>query len=265
MEGRLPRGGPGDNAGQRLLPGLGWVYLSVSIFLVWWLVSRAYEGVIPGPRDTVEALREIGVQRILHGVRVTLANSLLGYTVALALAMASITLAYLNRHMDAFFNALNTFIQSVSVLVWAIVLVMIYGVTSRKPPILVVAAATYPILLSSLYSGVRALDDQYRLLARILGATRLQELAYFILPGIVPYLAGASRAAIGIALRISVVAEAFGASGGVGYWLVYSYDYGYKEGVFAWAWILILLMIAVDMLVLRPVERWTLKWKQVSQ
>lgn len=141
---------------------------------------------------------------------------------------------------------------------------MIFGVTSRKPPILVVAAATYPILLSSLFSAVKALNDEYRLLARILGASRIEELAYFILPGIVPYLAGASRAAIGIALRISVVAEAFGASGGIGYWLVYSYDYGYKEGVLAWAWILILLMILVDLAVLRPVERWTLAWKGES-
>ncbi len=233
--------------------------------MVWWLLSQTYREAVPGPGDTLAALREIGFPRILHGIRVTLVNSLLGYAVALLFSLASITLAYLNKHLDAFFNALNTFIQSVSVLVWAIVLVMIYGVTSRKPPILVVAAATYPILLSTLYSGVRALDDQYKLLAKILGATRIQELVYFILPGIVPYLAGASRAAIGIALRISVVAEAFGASGGVGYWLVYSYDYGYKEGVFAWAWILILLMIAVDMLVLRPIERWTLRWKQVSQ
>ncbi len=219
---------------------------------------------VPGPGDTLHALEEIGVRSILRGVRVTLTNSLLGYGIALALSLASIIAAYLNRHLNAFFNALNTFIQSVSVLVWAIILVMIFGVTSRKPPILVVAAATYPILLSSLFSAVKALNDEYRLLARILGASRIEELAYFILPGIIPYLAGASRAAIGIALRISVVAEAFGASGGIGYWLVYSYDYGYKEGVLAWAWILILLMILVDLAILRPVERWTLAWKGES-
>jgi len=58
-----------------------------------------------------------------------------------------------------------------------------------------------------------------------------------------------------------VVAEAFGASGGVGYWLMFSYDYDWREGVFAWAIVLIFLMIAVDMLLLRPVERLTMKWK----
>jgi len=163
--------------------------------------------------------------------------------------------------LEAFFNALNTLVQSISVLVWAIVLVMIFGVTSRKPPILVVTAATYPVLLSSLFGAVRSIDSRIMLLARSLGAGKWEELFYFVLPGTIPYLAAASRTAIGIALRISVVAEAFGSSGGVGYWLVFSYDYGYKEGVFAWALVLVVLMIAVDMLLLRPVERWSEKWK----
>ncbi len=185
----------------------------------------------------------------------------MGYAIALILSLLLVAGSYLNKHIDSFTSALNTFIQSVSVLIWAIVFVMIFGVSSRKPPVLVAAAASFPVLLSNLYSAIRALDERFSLLARILGASRIQELLYFILPGTVPYIAGASRAAIGIALRISVVAEAFGASGGVGYWLMYSYDFGWKDGVFAWAAILILLMIVVDLGLLRPVERLTIRWK----
>ena len=47
----------------------------------------------------------------------------------------------------------------------------------------------------------------------------------------------------------------------MGYWLVYSYDVGDKQGVFAWALVLVALMIAVDYAVLRPIERWVSKWK----
>ena len=191
----------------------------------------------------------------------TLVNSLSGYTLALAFSVGLVALAYVNRHADAFVRALNTFIQSVSVLVWAIIFVMMFGITSRKPPILVAAAASFPILLSSTYSSVRALDSRFRLLARLLRASKWQELVYFILPGTIPYLAGSSRSAVGVALRISVVAEAFGASGGVGYWLMYSYDYAWSAGVFAWALVLIGLMVLVDMAVLARIERLAEKWK----
>ncbi len=206
-------------------------------------------------------ITRIGSGKILRAVTTTLTNSLLGYLLGLIGSLLLIIGAYLNKHIEALVNAANTFAQSVSVLVWSIIFVLLFGVTSRKAPILVVAAATFPILLTSLIGAVKSLDEKFSLLAKMLGASKLQELFYFILPGIVSYLAAASRAAIGIALRISVVAEAFGASGGVGYWLVYSYDIGFKEGVFAWASILIILMITLDMLVLRPVERWMMKWR----
>jgi NitT/TauT family transport system permease protein len=73
-------------------------------------------------------------------------------------------------------------------------------------------------------------------------------------------MAGASRAAIGLALRISVVAEAFGGGGGIGYRLIYNYDMGVPEGVFAWALLLISIMILLDHIVLKPIEGWTRKW-----
>ncbi len=203
----------------------------------------------------------MGIERVARAVYVTFTNSLAGYALALAAAVASVAAAYANKHVGAFFDALNTLIQSVSILVWAIVFMMVFGVTSRKPPVLVAAAASYPILLTSLMGAVRSLSWRFRLLARILGASRVQELVYFILPGTLPYLAAASRAAVGVALRISVVAEAFGSSGGVGYWLVYSYDIGDKDGVFAWALVLVAMMIAVDYAILRPVERWASRWK----
>ncbi|MEB3788758.1 MAG: ABC transporter permease subunit [Desulfurococcales archaeon] len=261
MERRIPRTKPGKHTRHSLLQGLGWIYLIILILLGWHLLSEAYPVLIPSPTSTYEAITRIGTDKILNAVITTLTNSLLGYLLGLIGSIALVIGAYLNKHIEALVNATNTFAQSISVLVWAIIFIMIFGVTSRKPPILVVAAATFPILLSSLIGAVRSLDEKFSLLAKMLGASKLQELFYFILPGTISYLAAASRAAIGIALRISVVAEAFGASGGVGYWLVYSYDIGFKEGVFAWASILIILMIAVDMLILRPIERWTMKWR----
>lgn len=191
----------------------------------------------------------------------TLENSLAGFLIALALALASASAAHLSRFAEAIVEALNTLVQSISVLVWALVLIMIFGVLSRAPPILVTAAACYPLLLSSVLSGFKYLDEKLRELARMLGATKLQELLYFLMPGSTPYILSASRSAVGLALRISVVAEAFGGRGGIGYELMYNYDLGVKEGVFAWALLLVVLMIIIDYAILRPVERWSMKWR----
>ncbi len=219
-----------------------------------------YPLLIPSPGDVLEYYVETGLAGIAKPVYRTLVNSLSGFSLAVSLAFLSIILGYLNKHIESFIEALNTFVQSVSVLVWALVLIMILGVTSPLPPVLVTTAACYPLMLSTLYGGVKSIDKKFSELARLMGATRLQELLYFVLPGVLPYVLSASRSAIGLALRISVVAEAFGASGGVGYSLVYSYDMGIREGVFAWAILLVTLMITLDYVILRPVESVSKKW-----
>ncbi len=105
------------------------------------------------------------------------------------------------------------------------------------------------------------LDQKLFEISKILGASRLQEFFYVLLPGSIPYIVSASRAAFGIALRISVVAEAFGAAGGIGYQIVYNYDLARVPGVLTWSILLIILMIGIDFLILKPLEKWTLKWK----
>ncbi|WP_456369259.1 ABC transporter permease, partial [Thermococcus sp.] len=160
----------------------------------------------------------------------------------------------------AFLSALNVFIQSVSVLVWTIIFIMLFGVTSPIAPILVTAMASFPALLSAGISSSENLLEKYRPLVVLLRPSKFQLYRHFIVPGTLPEMVSASRIAIGIALRISVVAEAFGSAGGIGYQLVYSYDLGIKAGVFAWALLLILLMITVDQLVLRRLELWVRRW-----
>lgn len=185
---------------------------------------------------------------------------IVGFSLSVLLALALIVLYYSSQFLASFIEALNTFVQSVSVLIWSLLFLIIYGITSSIPQILVVCATSFPIILSVALSGISQIERKYRELSKSLGANKLQEIRYFVLPGIIPYLIASSRAAIGSALRITVVAEAFGASGGIGYMLVYSYNLGFKEGVFAWSIILVALMVILDTAVLRPIERWAKTW-----
>ena len=239
---------------------LGWVYLILILFSGWIILGYINQQLIPTPSETFFFIYHYSLKTIFLSILKTLFNSVSGFIVALLLSFTSIIAWFINHHLKSFIESLNTFIQSVSVLVWSLVFLLVFGVTSIAPPILVVASASYPILLNGFIGATKNLDKKYGELSEMLGASRLQELYHFILPGTLPYLASASRSALGLALRISVVAEAFGASGGVGYQLAYSFDMGLKEGVFAWALILIGLMILLDYIILRPMEGWSRKW-----
>jgi len=201
-----------------------------------------------------------GPRPIFLNIGKTLANTIAGFLISLGLTLIAIALYYLNDHLAAFVEALNTFIQSVSALIWTLIFLLIFGLTSILPPISVVAATSFPILLTLSLNGSKVVLEKYGDIAKVMRAQKLQLIKYFVMPGIVPYIASGSRAAVGNSLRISVVAEALGSSGGVGYMLVYCYNLGYKGGVFAWSLVLIALMMLVDGIVLRPLERWARNW-----
>ncbi|MEM3229610.1 MAG: ABC transporter permease subunit, partial [Fervidicoccaceae archaeon] len=215
---------------------------------------------VPSGQDVLSYLEQIGTRSLLFNIGRTLLNTIAGFLISLAAAFISIALYYINDHAASLIEALNTFIQSVSALVWTLIFLLIFGLTSSLPPILVVAATSYPILLTVGLNGAKVVVEKFGDMARAMGARRRQLIEYFIFPGVLPYLASGSRAAIGNSLRISVVAEALGSSGGVGYMLVYCYNLGYKGGVFAWSIILIALMILVDLAILRQLERWFINW-----
>ncbi|WP_297488332.1 ABC transporter permease [Thermococcus sp.] len=238
----------------------GWLYLLIFALASWVALARLYPTLIPGIGETLRFYPEAGWGLVLNSTLRTLYHSLAGFLVAFLLVGASILLALYSAEFKDFLSALNVFVQSVSVLVWTIVFIMIFGVTSSIAPILVTAMASFPAMLSAGISSSENLLERYRPLIALLRPSRLQLYLHFIVPGTLPEMVSASRVALGIALRISVVAEAFGSAGGIGYQLVYSYDLGVKAGVFAWALLLIVLMITLDQLVLGRLEEWVRRW-----
>ena len=157
-------------------------------------------------------------------------------------------------------RGLSEMFNSTSALVWSLVLVSTLGVLNPLPPILVVSAVTAPHVLSAVSSALASVDRGLLEAVRSLGAGQVDEFMDVLLPSSVPIIASASRVGIGTALRISVVAEAFGGSGGLGYMLMRSYNLADVEGVLAWSVILFLSILSMDK-VLAYIERGARRWQ----
>ncbi len=227
---------------------------------MWWLLSFLWKNLVPSPLEALAYLASQPPYSLLDSLAASLWHSLLGYAIALSLSYAGLMLYYLGGVFAEAVRSLNTLVQSVSVLAWILVFIVVFGTLSPLTPVLVSAAASFPILLSGMIGAVEALDKKFFEITRTLGATRLQEFLYIIVPGSVPYLAAASRSALGVALRITVVAEAFGGRSGIGYQLYLSYDLGDIVGVYAWAVYLVVVMVVLDVLLLSRLEKWARKW-----
>lgn len=121
------------------------------------------------------------------------------------------------------------FLRVVSPLAWAPVAVALFGVGDAPVAFLVLAAAVWPIALSTA-SGVRAVDDDLMQVARTLGATEAERVRHIVLPSIRPHVETGIRQAIGVAWVVLVPAEMLGVSSGLGYQILNARDrFAYDE------------------------------------
>jgi NitT/TauT family transport system permease protein len=65
----------------------------------------------------------------------------------------------------------------------------------------------------------------------------------------------------GLALKVSVVAEIFGVTSGIGYVMNYSREILATQMVFVWALVMIVIMMATDALVFGVLSRRLARWR----
>jgi len=244
------------------LKGLtGYLVIAVGGLAAWWALSLAYPLIVPSPLDSLAYLAENAGLAAMDMAN-TLVNTVLGFAVALALAVALGGAAVFYGRIKPVVDSFNVVVQSVSALVWAIAFLLIFGFTSRLSSVGVAAATAFPIILSSVLKGFEVARGEYGELIAMFRIRPRWAFTHILLPAVVPFLVASSRSALGAALRISVVAEAFGGFGGVGYRLFQFYELHVYEGFLAWSLLLVALMVVLDRLVLARLERWSRKWME---
>ncbi|HDI74083.1 MAG TPA: ABC transporter permease subunit [Candidatus Korarchaeota archaeon] len=237
---------------------LGRVMVALFILAIW--ISASASGMLPGPVEVITYVMSMDPKEVCPQVLRTLYNSVTGFSLSFLISMVLGLLSHKYSFVRGFSEALSEIFNSTSALVWSLVLVATLGVLSPLPPILVVAAVTLPHVLTATISALSSADPSLLEAVRSIGGKPSDEFFEVVLPSSVPLLASASRVGLGTALRISVVAEAFGSSGGVGYMIIRSYNLADASGVLAWSTILVLLVLGLDQLILKPMERRARRW-----
>ncbi len=239
----------------------GYIVIGITGLTAWWLLSRAYPLIVPSPLESISYLAE-NAGLAARDMANTLVNTVLGFTAALILAVALGGAAAFSGRAKPVVDSLNVVVQSVSALVWAIAFLLVFGFTSRLSSVGVAAATAFPIILSAVLKGFEVARSEYGELIAMFRIRPRWAFTHILIPAVVPFLVASSRSALGAALRISVVAEAFGGFGGVGYRLFQFYELHVYEGFLAWSLLLVVLMVALDRLVLARLEGWSRRWME---
>jgi NitT/TauT family transport system permease protein len=214
---------------QKLSSALTRIGAVVAAIVLWWLSTDVWsvENPILGAMSPIDAVDALGKQliggTIVDTVAVSLGRLLGGLLIATVIGVILGLAVGSRKRIDEATSVIIQFLRMVSPLAWTPIAIVLFGIGSPPVVFLIAIAAVWPVTMNTV-AGVRALDPNWALLARSLGATPIEILKTIVIPGIRPHVLTGIRLALGVAWIVIVPAEMLGVDSGLGYQILNARD-----------------------------------------
>ena len=170
--------------------------------------------------------------------------------------MVSISLAILSRTNYVFTIIIESNIlivlNSFPSIGWAILGVIWFSI-SDITVIFVEIMIIIPFCLINCIQGFRQVDKEIKEMGISFSRNRVLTFFKIDLPLALPFIIAGIRISYGIAWKIAIIAELFGASSGLGWLLQQAQNNADSEKVLAICLLIVLLFSAIDFLLLKPI------------
>jgi NitT/TauT family transport system permease protein len=238
------------------------VVVALALIGVWSALSLRYGAfVLPPPGAVARGLLDIVASgEIWRHTAASLGRILVGFGGALVVALVLGLLAFASRLARGVVHDLLAVLNSTSVFVWIVVSIIWFGL-SNWAPIFTTFMITLPVVASNVVEGVAGVDRRLLEMGDVYRLSGRRKFTAIVVPSTLPYLVAGMKVGFGLALKVSVVAEIFGVTSGIGYVMNYSREILATQMVFVWALVMILVMTLVDTLVFNTLARRMLSWR----
>jgi NitT/TauT family transport system permease protein len=232
----------------------GFVVLFV---LGWWLMSRGQPAyVLPSPWAVAKSFAVFfSDPKLFYHLFATFSRVVASVAIATVVGMVlAIIPFYFPVTRDIIGKRIQPLLSAMPSLGWAILGVIWFGITDWSV-IFVQVAILVPFCFVNMSQGLDELDRDLLEMFRSYSRSRLPLFIKLTLPSLVPYAVASVRMAYGVAWKIALIAELFGAETGLGYVMLQAQTISDVATVLATCLMIVFLFILGDSLLLRPIAR----------
>jgi NitT/TauT family transport system permease protein len=231
--------------------------LVVLAIVGWWLVARRLPPyVFPDVPAVARAMLEL-VADPRFAVHTAVSVGRIFASVLLALAIGG-ALAVLPRYVPAMSEFIHgrvkPVLNSFPSVGWALLGTIWFGISSSAV-IFIQVAILVPFALINISEGLREISPEEQEMARSFSRSPWRAFALVIFPMLYPYLIAALRISYGVAWKVSLVSELFGAERGLGYLLMEAQTNARVDLVFAICLIIVVFFSMGEKLIVDPLSR----------
>jgi NitT/TauT family transport system permease protein/sulfonate transport system permease protein len=225
-----------------------------------WIAAAAHlpPYMLPPPDRVLRAAgRFFASQRQLGHLWATLFN--VGASIGVAFALGSLLALlahYLKPSAPAIHGRLSPFLNAFPGIGWTLLAVIWFGVSTASV-VFAITVVLLPFALVNLREGLASLDREIDEMARSFGRKRARLFFAVVLPALAPFAAATLRIMFGVAWKVTLTAELFGGSEGLGYLINIARQEYDTETIFTVVLMIVFAVYLADRFLFAPVERAT--------
>lgn len=167
----------------------------------------------------------------------------------------------LNNYTQNFFTPYVNIGLSIPGVAWGATAFLVFGYADavfgslRMAPVAAATLTVFPYIAINVWKGVENIDHDLIKMAKAFEISRPRVLWRIIVPNIAPQIFSAFRFGLAIGWKVTIIAEIFAGSAGVGYKLMHAYQVYQYEEAWAWAALFLIIIILIEYGVFKPLER----------
>ena len=244
--------------------------LPLILLLIFWEFCVQFFQVNARVFPSIEAVFNAGLEAVNDGsifnhIAASLGRVAVGTLLAVVVSIPLGVAMGLNPIVSDFLSPLFRFFSVLAGIAWIPIATLWFGYGFGAITFVIFNAVFFVVTYNTLL-GVASIPMPLRNAAASLGANGWTLLTQVILPGALPNIVTGIRTGLGFAWRGLIAAEMIATNVGLGYMLFLARDF-YKTEVIVLGMIIIgLIWLAIDRLILAPVERATIeRWGMVRR
>jgi len=168
-----------------------------------------------------------------------------------------------NRTLNTVFDAWLVLLLNIPALV-IIVLSYVWFGLNEVAAVSAVALNKIPNVVITMREGARSVDAELNEMAAVYRFGFWKKLRHVLIPQLQPFFAAATRSGISLIWKIVLVVELLGRSNGVGFQIQLYFQLYDVATILAYTFAFVFVMLAIEYLILQPMERIATRWRPSS-
>jgi ABC-type nitrate/sulfonate/bicarbonate transport system permease component len=199
------------------------IALVVPVVLValWWVLSaNSASPYFPPLQDLLRSFKDTwNGDALTTNVLPSVVRLFAGFAIAIVVGVSGGILLGLSPRARRDLRPVTEYFRATPVAALVPLALVLFGAGAKMEIILIAFASTWPILVATA-DGVRGADPLMLEMARVYGLSSRQRIRTITLPAALPQIMAGIRIATAIAVATMVIANMFGSSAGLGYFVV---------------------------------------------